>query len=276
MRRADRLFDIIQSLRTAAHPVTAAVLADRLEVTVRTIYRDIAALQGSRVPIEGAPGLGYVLRRGFDLPPLMFTAEEADAIAVGLRLLRRLRDARLQRAAESVLAKLAVVVPAPLQSHLVSAPVYVSDGSTPTPNGIDPADLRHAIHEARKVAITYIDEKSHHTRRTIRPIAMAYYVDVTLLGAWCELRNDFRNFRVDRILGAEFLDDLFLAESSKLLAGWLALSKDRPDALTAEPQRAETSAAVVPRPRTGAPRSARRSGPTPRHERARSPVEARG
>src|SRR5271165_4209021 len=91
MRRADRLFDIIQALRTTPHPVTAAALAEQLEVTVRTIYRDIAALQGSRVPIEGAPGLGYVLRRGFDLPPLMFTAEEADAIAVGLRLLRRLR-----------------------------------------------------------------------------------------------------------------------------------------------------------------------------------------
>ena len=113
MRRADRLFDIIQTLRTAKGPVTAAALADSLEVTVRTIYRDIAALQGSRVPIEGAPGLGYVLRRGFDLPPLMFTSEEADAVAVGVRLLRRLRDPKLQAAAERVLAKLAAVVPAP-------------------------------------------------------------------------------------------------------------------------------------------------------------------
>src|SRR6202521_2726882 len=101
MRRADRLFDIIQNLRTAAHPVTAAGLADNLEVTVRTIYRDIAALQGSRVPIEGAPGLGYVLRRGFALPPLMFTTEEIDAIAVGVRLQRRLRDPKLQQAAEN-------------------------------------------------------------------------------------------------------------------------------------------------------------------------------
>ena len=101
MRRADRLFDIIQALRTVSHPVTAATLAEQLEVTVRTIYRDIAALQGSRVPIEGAPGLGYVLRRGFDLPPLMFSSEEADAIAIGVRLLRRLRDAKLQRAAEA-------------------------------------------------------------------------------------------------------------------------------------------------------------------------------
>src|SRR5215472_4234837 len=106
MRRADRLFDIIQSLRTASQPVTAATLAAELEVTVRTIYRDIAALQASRVPIEGAPGLGYALRRGFDLPPLMFTAGEADAIAIGVRLLRRLRDPKLQQAAENVLAKL--------------------------------------------------------------------------------------------------------------------------------------------------------------------------
>src|SRR5258708_9385435 len=102
MRRADRLFDIIQRLRTAPRPLTAAALADRLEVTVRTIYRDVAALQASRVPIEGAPGIGYVLRRGFDLPPLMFTADEIDAIAVGARHVRRLREPKLQRAAQSV------------------------------------------------------------------------------------------------------------------------------------------------------------------------------
>ena len=276
MRRADRLFDIIQKLRAAPRPVTAAVLAGEFEVTVRTVYRDIAALQGSRVPIEGAPGLGYVLRSGFDLPPLMFTAEEADAIAIGVRLLRRLRDPKLQRAAESVLAKLTAVVPKALQSQLAAAPVYVSDGNASSPGGTDPSKLRSAIREARKAVITYIDESGHRSRRTIRPVAMAYYVDVTLLGAWCELRNDFRNFWVDRIIAAEFLAEHFLAEGGKLLAEWLALPKHRPDDLTAEPRRAETSAAVVPPPRTGASRSARRSGPTPRHERARSPAEATG
>ena len=234
MRRADRLFDIIQALRTARHPVTAAALAEQLEVTVRTIYRDIAALQGSRVPIEGAPGLGYVLRRGYDLPPLMFTSEEADAIAVGVRLLRRLRDAKLQQAAESVLAKLVVVVPEPLQPHLVSAPIYVSDGDAPPVTGVDPGVLRDAILVARKVAIAYVDERGRHTHRTVRPIAMAYYVDVTVLGAWCELRNDFRNFRVDRISNAELLDERFLAESSRLMAEWLALPKHRPDATPVE------------------------------------------
>src|SRR6516165_4350404 len=273
MRRADRLFDIIQALRTVSHPVTAAALAEQLEVTVRTIYRDIAALQGSRVPIEGAPGLGYVLRRGFDLPPLMFTAGEADAIAIGVRLLRRLRDPKLKQAAESVLAKLAVVVPQPLQPLLVAAPVYVSDGDAP-PAGIDPADLRGAIHEARKVTITYADEQGRRTDRTIRPVAMAYYVDVTLVGAWCELRNDFRNFRVDRILAAELLDERFTSESAKLTAEWLALPKSRPDDVAAERRQAETSAAVVPLPRTGASRSARRLGPTPRRERAQNPAEA--
>jgi len=164
----------------------------------------------------------------------MFTTEEADAIAIGVRLQRRLRDAKLQQAAESVLAKLAVVVPEPLQPHLVSAPIYVSDGDALPVTGVDPAALRDAIHDARKVAITYIDERGQHTHRTIRPIAMAYYVDVTLLGAWCELRNDFRNFRVDRISNAQPLDERFLAESGKLMVEWLALPKHRPEATTVE------------------------------------------
>lgn len=230
MRRADRLFDIIQILRTAAHPITAAALADKLEVTARTIYRDIAALQGSRVPIEGAPGLGYVLRRGFDLPPLMFTTEEIDAIAIGVRLLRRLRDPKLQDAAESVLGKLSAVVPQPLQSQLVAAPLYVSDGSAPAVTGIDLSQLRTAIRETRKLAIAYADEEGARTERTIWPIAMAYYVDVTLVGAWCELRNDFRHFRVDRILSSQMLDQRFSADSHRLTAEWLGLRKDRPSA----------------------------------------------
>jgi predicted DNA-binding transcriptional regulator YafY len=229
MRRADRLFDIIQNLRTAAHPVTAAALADKIEVTARTIYRDIAALQGSRVPIEGAPGLGYVLRRGFDLPPLMFTTEETDAIAVGVRLLRRLRDPKLEAAAESVFAKLSFVVPQELKSQLVAAPLYGSEGSAPAVTGIDLSHLRKAIRETRKLAITYANEEGRRTERTNWPIAMAYYVDVTLVGAWCELRNDFRHFRVDRILTLQLLEERFSGDSGRLTAEWLALRKDRPN-----------------------------------------------
>jgi predicted DNA-binding transcriptional regulator YafY len=230
MRRADRLFDIIQTLRAAAHPLTAAALADRLEVTVRTIYRDIAALQASRVPIEGAPGIGYVLRRGFDLPPLMFTADEIDAIAVGARHVRRLRDPKLQQAAESVLAKVSAVVPEALRPYLRPPPFYVSEGSAPAVTGVDLAEIRDAIHAARKMAITYVDEKGRRTTRTIRPIAMAYYVDVTVIAAWCELRNDFRHFRADRITAARLLDERFTSESARLTAQWMALSKEREEA----------------------------------------------
>src|ERR1700710_967283 len=126
MRRGDRLFDVIQALRSAKRPMTAATLAEQLEVTVRTVYRDIATLQARRVPIEGTAGIGYVLRRGFDLPPLMFTTEEVDAIAVGAHLVRRLRDPALQDAAASVLSKIAVVLPEQARAYLDAAPFYVS------------------------------------------------------------------------------------------------------------------------------------------------------
>src|SRR5438874_3138205 len=153
MRRADRLFDIVQSLRAAGHPLTAALLADKLEVTARTIYRDIAALQASRVPIEGAAGIGYVLRRGFDLPPLMFTVEEIDAIAVGARHVQRLRDPKLQQAAESVLAKVTAIVPETLQSYLRAPPFYVSEGSAPALTGVDLAEIRESMRSRRKISI---------------------------------------------------------------------------------------------------------------------------
>ncbi len=228
MRRADRLFDIIQILRTARKPVTAASLADELEVTVRTIYRDVATLQARRVPIEGAAGLGYVLRKGFDLPPLMFTVDEVEAITVGARLVQRLRDSELQQAAKRVLDKVTVVLPDSLRSHLAEAPFYVSRGDAAMPRGVDVAQVRHAIRDRRKIRISYVDEKSNRTRRTIWPLAMAYYVDVTLIGAWCELRRDFRNFRVERITASRVLAAHFQDHKGELLARWLALPKDRP------------------------------------------------
>src|ERR1700722_18424770 len=137
MRRADRLFDIIQRLRTARAPLTAAALADELEVTVRTVYRDVATLQARRVPIEGAPGIGYVLRRGFDLPPLMFTLEEIEASAVGSRLVSRAGDPSLQSAADSVLSKVTVVLPEALRAQLASAPVFVSGAGAPVAEAVD-------------------------------------------------------------------------------------------------------------------------------------------
>ena len=230
MRRSDRLFDIIQTLRASARPVTAADLAEQLEVTPRTVYRDIATLQARRVPIEGAAGIGYVLRRGFDLPPLMFTVEEIEAIAVGARMVRRLRDPKLQDAADSVFSKVTVVLPEALRAHLVSAPIYVSEGSAAAP-GVDIAELRGAIRDSRKVHIAYADEGGRRSHRTIWPIAMAYYVDVTLIGAWCELRADYRNFRVERIASSRVLDEHFSQDNGRLFAEWSAQPKAKPGSI---------------------------------------------
>ena len=228
MPRSDRLFDIIQRLRTASKPTTAATLAADLEVTPRTVYRDIATLQARRVPIEGAAGVGYVLRKGFDLPPLNFTIDEIEAIAVGARMVNRLKDPKLQQAAQSVLAKVTVVVPERLRPHIADAPIWVSPGMTPEAEGADLAEVRAAIRDSAKLYIAYADERGRRTNRVIWPIAMAYYVDVTLIGAWCELRADYRNFRVERIASSRVLDEHFDQDNGRLFREWSALPKEKP------------------------------------------------
>ena len=221
MRRADRLFDIIQVLRTATRPMTAAALAAELEVTTRTVYRDVATLQARRVPIEGAPGVGYVLRRGFDLPPLMFTAEEIEAIVVGIRLLPRTGDVGLQDAAASVLSKIEVVLPAALRAQLAAPAAYVSPRGAPTPAVADLSAIRRAIRAERKLRIDYVDERGQPSARTIWPFAVAYYVEATLINAWCELRDDFRHFRADRVRALTVLDEGIPVPSRTLMADWL-------------------------------------------------------
>ena len=226
MRRADRLFDIIQRLRTARGPMTAAALAEDLEVTVRTVYRDVATLQARRVPIEGAAGVGYMLRRGFDLPPLMFTIEEIEAIAVGARLVSRTGDPGLQDAAESVLSKVTVVLPERLRHQLAAAPFFVSASGAPVAERADLAEVRQAIRDERKLWIAYADEKGTRSERVIWPIAVAYYVQATLVGAWCELRRDYRHFRADRISALTVLDERYPSDNGRLMAEWLALRQN--------------------------------------------------
>ncbi len=226
MRRADRLFDIIQRLRTARGPMTAATLAEELEVTVRTVYRDVATLQARRVPIEGAAGVGYLLRRGFDLPPLMFTIEEIEAIAVGARLVSRTGDPALQDAAESVLSKVTVVLPERLRQQLAAAPFFVSASGAPVAARVDLAEVRQAIRDERKLWIAYADEKGTRSERVIWPIAVAYYVQATLVGAWCELRGDYRHFRADRITALTVLDERYPSDNGRLMAEWLALRQN--------------------------------------------------
>ena len=230
MRRSDRLFDIIQRLRAARHPMTAAALAEDLEVTVRTVYRDIATLQARRVPIEGAAGIGYMMRRGFDLPPLMFTVEEIEAIAVGARLVARTGDLGLQDAAESVLSKVTVVLPDGLRGQLTSAPIFVSESGAAVPARVDLSAVRRAIREEHKLSIAYEDEKGSRSERTVWPIAVAYYVQATLIGAWCELRRDYRHFRADRIVSLAVLEEHYPSDNGRLMAEWLALRQNRPGA----------------------------------------------
>ena len=208
--------------------MTAAALAEALEVTPRTVYRDIATLQARRVPIEGAAGVGYVLRKGFDLPPLMFTIDEVEAIAVGARLVRRLRDPDLQAAADAVLAKVTVVLPERLRGHIADAAIYVSPGMAAEAQGADLAEIRGAIRDSRKLYIAYADQQGRRTNRVIWPIAMAYYVDVTLVGAWCELRADYRNFRVERIQSSKVLEEPFDQDGGRLFREWSALPKEKP------------------------------------------------
>jgi predicted DNA-binding transcriptional regulator YafY len=230
MRRSDRLFDIIQRLRTARRPLTAAALAEDLEVTVRTVYRDIATLQARRVPIEGAAGIGYMMRRGFDLPPLMFTVEEIEAIAVGARLVARTGDLGLQDAAESVLSKVAVVLPDGLRTQLASAPIFVSESGAPVPERVDLSAVRQAIRDEHKLRIAYEDERGARSERTIWPIAVAYYVQATLIGAWCELRRDYRHFRADRIVSLAVLGERYPSDNGRLMADWLALRHNEREA----------------------------------------------
>jgi predicted DNA-binding transcriptional regulator YafY len=218
MRRAERLFDIIQLLRGEGRPIPAARLAERLEVSVRTIYRDVMHMQGSGVPIEGAAGLGYVLRDGFDLPPLMFTAEEFQTIAVALDLVRRTGDRGLQEAADRVRGKIAAVSRVARRD----VPFYVSAQGAHVPAIVCMSEVRDAIRAARKLRIDYRDQEGQESRRIIWPLAVAYFAEATLIGAWCELRGDYRHFRTDRVRDIAILNDVYPAAPS-LLAGWRAL-----------------------------------------------------
>jgi predicted DNA-binding transcriptional regulator YafY len=219
MGRSNRLFEVIQLLRRAAKPMTAQHLAERLEVTKRTIYRDIVALQSMRIPIEGEAGIGYMMRRGFDLPPLMFDADEVEAIVVGLALLQRTGDRGLNLAAESVAAKIADVLPAETGRAMRRNSLTVSSWGAAT-TGLDMKAVRRAIREERKLRLDYIDGGSRSTLRTVKPIAVVYYVEVTVLAAWCELRDDFRHFRTDRIAACKPLATRFSGEGDGLRSLW--------------------------------------------------------
>tara|TARA_R110002072_G_scaffold1144_1_gene9552 strand:+ start:97 stop:789 length:693 start_codon:yes stop_codon:yes gene_type:complete len=205
MRRTERLFQIIQVLRRHRAPVTGQALAEELEVSLRTLYRDMAELIAQRVPIRGEAGTGYVLEDGYDMPPLMLTADELEAAVLGAQWVAARGDAALSRGARDLIAKLTVAVPRELQPVIVdSGLVPVSYRQRPKDN-FDVALVREAIRGQTKMAIDYADETGNVTRRIIWPFLLAYWDQVRLIAAWCELRRDFRHFRTDRVRRAETL-----------------------------------------------------------------------
>ena len=218
MRPSSRLFELIQILRAASGPVTAAALAEALEISERTVYRDIAALQAMRTPVEGEAGVGYVLRKSYDLPPLNFDAEEAEALQVGLAMLARTGDSALQAAARRVSRKIGSALDGPT-GWLQVAP-YGAPEDDPDAGCIRISDLRGAVRDARKLRITYRNEAGEETGRTLRPVAVIYHLECTMLAAWCELRGGFRHFRTDRIWSSTVLDEEFAAAQPALLQLW--------------------------------------------------------
>lgn len=220
MSRAARLLDLLQALRRRRHPVSAATLAAELGVSERTVYRDIATLVAEGASIEGEAGLGYVLRPGFMLPPLMFGDDEIEALVLGLRWVSRRGDPPLGAAAADVLAKIMAVLPPPLREKAENAGLIASPSTPPPAVTADLSLLRKTIRAECKLRISYADAAGKGTERTIWPIALAFYENVRIVAAWCETRQDFRHFRTDRILRAEPIDERYPRRRRVLLGEW--------------------------------------------------------
>lgn len=229
MRRSDRLFQLIQILRRARRPVTARSLAAELEVSMRTVYRDIADLIAQRVPVRGEAGTGYVLDRQYDMPPLMLTVEELEAAVLGAQWVAQRGDAALNRAAQDLIAKITEAVPAHLRPFIAepaSGALAPLTSLTASPDTLDIGHVRQWIRDGRKLRIRYRDEKNHTSERTIWPILIGYADTTRLLAAWCELRQGFRHFRTDRIIGADFLDERHGERRPLLVARWKRYMKE--------------------------------------------------
>jgi predicted DNA-binding transcriptional regulator YafY len=220
MRRADRLFQIIQVLRRTRKPLTADAIAAELETSKRTIYRDITTLMEQRVPIRGEAGVGYILEKGFDLPPLMLTPDEIEAAVLGAQWVASHADEALSRAAADLIAKIAETVPERLRPFVLEPTSHARPSWRKEPDRIDMARTRTQIHEGRKIALRYRDEHGRDSERTIWPIAIGYLEAVRLLAAWCELRRDFRSFRTDRVIDAVYLEEKYPERRDLLRAKW--------------------------------------------------------
>ncbi len=222
MRRAERLFQIIQVLRRSSLPVTGAALAAELEVSTRTVYRDVADLMAQRVPITGEAGLGYLLAAEYDMPPLMLTPAELEAIVLGAQWVAGRGDALLSPAARDVLAKVSTAVPAHLRPFIAEPSTATQPSLSGVEEAVATADLRDAIRRRLKVRLRYCAESGEQTERIVRPVVLGYSDTTRVLIAWCELRRDFRHFRTDRMQAAELLNQPIGEPRGPLLRRWEA------------------------------------------------------
>ena len=221
MRRADRLFRIVEFLKARRQAVTAETLASELEVSVRTIYRDMADLEASGVPIVGETGVGYALDRNYTLRPLIFDVDELDALALGAQMVSSWGDRDIARAARSAIDKITAVLPDRLRDEIMQTALFSPPSESKVPIYVDFSSIRRAIRTRNRIHFEYLSLKEQRTRRSVRPLCLAFFGPVWLLSAWCETRNDFRSFRLDRMRRLAVLDDRFADEPGKRLTDML-------------------------------------------------------
>ena len=220
MSRAQRLLDLIQHLRGYRRPVSGAVLAEALGISLRTLYRDIDTLNAQGAHIDGEPGVGYVLRPGFMLPPLMFSEEEIEAIVLGSRWVADRADVALSAAARTALAKIAAVLPQDLKTSLDTSSLMIGPGNTIAAGDTELPTIRSAIRSEHKLRIRYLDGDGRDSRRTIWPFALGFFDRVRVVVGWCELRQAIRHFRTDRIIRLSVSDTRYPRRRQALLKEW--------------------------------------------------------
>ena len=218
LSRAARLLDLIQALRRRRRAVPASVLAEEMGVSVRTVYRDVATLVARGAPIEGEPGLGYVLRPGFLLPPLMLGEDEVDAVILGLRMVAGRGDPGLQQAAGDALTKILAVLPPEMGDADLSSGLLAGTGRADHARHLDP--IRRALRSEHKLRLRYADKDGNATERRVWPVALGFFAEAEVLAAWCEMRRGFRHFRLDRIATMDVLDERLPRRRRLLLAEW--------------------------------------------------------
>lgn len=220
MRRADRLFQIIQILRRQRAPITADALAAELETSRRTVYRDVADLMAQRVPIRGEAGAGYVLDRSYDMPPLMLTTDELEVLVLGASWVSGRGDSALRRAAQDLIAKVAATIPERLRPLVLDPAIGAPPALNVTPDTLNMVSVREAVRAGTKIRLCYRDEKERESERVVWPVVVGYFESTRMLVAFCELRQDFRHFRTDRVVHAAFLKETFGERPSALRARW--------------------------------------------------------